>query len=91
MTSKENSITSNEREGQMNTEQREVASVVMSVVEAGAMLGCGKNKSYDLARQGKLPGLIRLNGRMVVSKAKFLRWLNGEEENQEVRSGDEDQ
>ena len=54
------------------------AKLVFSVVEAGKLLGCSRNKSYDLARQGKLPGLIRLNGRMVVSKAIFLRWLNGE-------------
>lgn len=53
--------------------------LVFTVVEAGKLLGIARNKSYALAKQGKMPGLIRLNGRMVVSKAKFLGWLNGEE------------
>ena len=53
--------------------------LVLSVPEAGKLIGCSRNKSYQLANQGKLPGLIRLNGRMVVSKAKFLRWLNGDD------------
>ena len=51
----------------------------MSVVEAGRLLGCAKNKSYQLAKQNTFP-VIRLNGRLVVPRARFMRWLNGEEE-----------
>jgi hypothetical protein len=51
----------------------------MSVVEAGRLLGCAKNKSYQLAKQNAFP-VIRLNGRLVVPKKRFMRWLNGEGE-----------
>ena len=51
--------------------------LVMSVVEAGRLLGCAKNKSYQLAKQNAFP-VIRLNGRLVVPKKRFMRWLNGE-------------
>lgn len=53
--------------------------LVMSVVAAGRLLGCAKNKSYQLAKQKAFP-VIRLNGRIVVPKARFFRWLNGEGE-----------
>lgn len=50
---------------------------VYTVREAARLLGIGKNLAYDLARQGKLPGALRLGDkRIVVSKAALDRALN---------------
>ena len=40
----------------------------MTVEEAAALLGIGRQTAYDLASQGKLPGLIKLGRRLVVSR-----------------------
>ena len=61
----------------MSAEQNQAKPLVMSVIEAGQMLNCGKNKAYQLAREGVIPSL-RLNGRIVVPRDRFMRWLNGE-------------
>ena len=52
-------------------------SLVMSVPEAGKLIGKGRNMSYKLAHAGVIP-TIRLGGRLVVPKERFMRWLNGE-------------
>ena len=52
-------------------------SEVMSVPEAGRILGKGRNKAYELAGKGAFP-VIRLDGRLVVPRNRFMRWLNGE-------------
>ena len=74
--------------------------LVMSVPEAGKLIGKGRNKAYELARRGVFPVIV-LDGRMVVPKLRFLQWLNGStpgsfqvvEENdtkkEETRDGDE--
>jgi len=51
--------------------------LVMSVPEAGKLIGKGRNKAYELARNGAFP-VIKLDGRMVVPKKRFFQWLNGE-------------
>ena len=40
----------------------------MSVDYACALLGIGRNLGYELARQGRLPGGLRLGRRVLVSK-----------------------
>jgi len=46
----------------------------LSVSQAAAMLGIGRNQAYRLARQGQLPGMIRLgDSRVVVSRATIER------------------
>ena len=55
--------------------------LTLTVPQAGALLGCGKNKSYALAKAGVIP-TIRLGSRLVVPKKKFLTWLNGQQEEQ---------
>ena len=49
-------------------------SLVLSVVEAGRLINCGRNKAYELARTGQLP-TIRLGRKLVVPRAAFVRWL----------------
>ena len=49
--------------------------LVMSVPEAGRLLGKGRNKAYELARKGVFP-VLTLDGRLVVPKQRFLDWLN---------------
>lgn len=50
----------------------------MSIPEAGYQLGVGKNKSYDLAKQGVIP-TIKLGGRFrVPAQLFFNRLLKGE-------------
>ena len=51
-------------------------SLVMTVTEAGRLLGKGKGKSYELAHKGVFP-VIYLEGRMLVPKQRFLNWVNG--------------
>lgn len=53
--------------------------LTLSVEEASAMLGISRNLGYTLAREGKLPGCIKLGERrVVVSKAAIDRLLAGD-------------
>lgn len=58
--------------------KRENVKLTISVPEAGQMLGVSRNKAYDLARQGIIP-TIRLGRKLVVPRARFEAWLNGEQ------------
>lgn len=50
--------------------------LTISVAEAAAMLGISRNLGYLLARQGKLPGVLKLGEkRLVVSKVAIERLL----------------
>ncbi|CAN7732548.1 helix-turn-helix domain-containing protein [Mesorhizobium sp. LjNodule214] len=51
-------------------------SVVMTVPEAGAKLGLGRNASYEAAARGEIP-TIRFGKLLKVPKAAFERMLNG--------------
>ena len=50
-------------------------SATMTVEEAAKLLGIGRQTAYDLAKQGKLPGAIRLGGRIVVSRPAIWKLL----------------
>jgi len=53
--------------------------VCISVVEAARMLNISKNLAYQLAREGRLPGMIRLGDkRIVVSLWQLERLLKGD-------------
>jgi predicted DNA-binding transcriptional regulator AlpA len=41
------------------------------------MLGISRGLAFQLAREGKLPGAIRLGGRIVVSRAVLEKAING--------------
>ncbi len=47
----------------------------VSVEVAAQALGIGRNTAYQLARQGKLPGVIALGKRLVVSRAALEQLL----------------
>ncbi|MFC1965708.1 helix-turn-helix domain-containing protein [Chloroflexota bacterium] len=50
--------------------------LTISVSDAAKMLGISRNLGYNLARQGKLPGVLKLGEkRMVVSKVAIERLL----------------
>ena len=50
--------------------------LTISVEEASAMLGISRNLGYNLARQGKLPGVLKLGQkRLVVSKVAIEKLL----------------
>lgn len=50
---------------------------VMTVPEAGKLLGLTRARAYDYAARGEFP-TIRLGGRILVPKARFYAWLNGD-------------
>jgi excisionase family DNA binding protein len=49
--------------------------ITYTVEEAADLLGLGRSLAYKLAASGELPGVRRLGGRYVVSKAAFDAWL----------------
>jgi excisionase family DNA binding protein len=52
--------------------------LTLTIKEAAAKLGISRNLAYQLAREGKLPGVIFLGSkRMVVSAAVIRRLLEG--------------
>lgn len=53
-------------------------SLVLSVAQAAELLGCSRGLCYQLVREGKLPGAIRLSKkRIIISRARLEAWLNG--------------
>ena len=54
---------------------KETATV--KVEEAAKILGIGRQTAYELAREGKLPGALRLGRRIVVSRSQLQSFLNG--------------
>ena len=51
---------------------------LISVAQAGRLLGISESKAYELAREGNLPGLVKLPGhRNVVRRAVVEAWLSG--------------
>ena len=54
--------------------------LTLSISEAATMLGISRNLAYELARQGELPGVIKLGQkRLVVSRIAIERLLQGED------------
>jgi len=64
----------------MNNEtSTEIQSATLKISEVATMLGINKNTAYSLARQGKLPGALRLGGRWVVSRKVIEALLDGKD------------
>lgn len=58
--------------------------MTLNIPEACALLGISRNLGYDLAKRGKLPGLIRLGEkRVVVSKLVIEKLLQGNGQSKE--------
>jgi hypothetical protein len=49
--------------------------LVLSVPEAGRLLGLARNSSYEAAKRGDIP-TVRIGGRIVVPRAALLRMLD---------------
>ena len=56
----------------MQTDERQT----VNVEEAARILGIGRQTAYELAREGKLPGALRLGHRIVVSKRALDEFLD---------------
>ena len=56
-----------------------VPSLTVNVPTAAKMLGISRGYAFELARRGDLPGAIKVGGRIVVSRQKLERTINGEE------------
>ncbi len=54
-----------------------VEKAVLTVPEAGAMLGLSRGSAYEAARRGQLP-VLRIGGLLKVPKAAFERMLEEE-------------
>jgi excisionase family DNA binding protein len=65
-----------DRKTRMQT--RPMRAETMSAVEAARRLGIGKSSLYEALARGEVPG-IRIGGRWVVPRARFERFINGEE------------
>jgi excisionase family DNA binding protein len=52
-----------------------IESATMKVEEAAKLLGIGRQTAYNLAKQGKLPGALRLGRRIVVSRKVLETFL----------------
>jgi excisionase family DNA binding protein len=48
--------------------------LTLTVKEAARLLGLGETKTYNLARDGKIPAL-RFGRRIVIPRRRFERWL----------------
>ncbi len=59
-------------------ERRRRQSRTMSVEEAADELGIGRTTAYMAARNGTLPGVIRIGRRVVVSREAIERLLAGQ-------------
>ena len=53
-----------------------VETATVKVEEAARMLGIGRQTAYELAREGKLPGALRLGRRIVVSQRALDEFLD---------------
>lgn len=54
-----------------------IVRATLTVADAAKLLGIGRQTAYDLAAKGKLPGVLRLGRRIVVSKKALERFLSG--------------
>jgi len=52
--------------------------LTVSCEVAAKMLGIGRSLAYQEARAGRLPGVIRIGTRFVVSRKRLLDFINGE-------------
>ena len=62
----------------------------LTVNEVAELLGCGRNLVYEMAKTGRLPGVLRLGRRIVVSRRAIEKLLEGRPDVGEnvVNSGD---
>lgn len=49
---------------------------MLKVPEAGALMGIGKSKAYQMAQRGEMPGLVRMGGSLRVHKKVLEDWID---------------
>lgn len=54
-----------------------VEQLTVTVPQAARMLGIGRTKAFQMARDGELPGVIRIGRVYRVSRARLLEWIDG--------------
>lgn len=54
--------------------------LTMRVEDAARLLGISRGAAYAAARTGSLPGVLRVGGRILVSKSQLQRAIDGEAE-----------
>ena len=50
----------------------------LSVPEAGAMIGLGRNASYEAAKEGRIP-VLKIGALKIVPRAKWLQMLGADD------------
>jgi excisionase family DNA binding protein len=60
--------------------------LTLNVVEASKLLGISRNLCYTLANSGKLPGVLRLGKRLVISKARLIEYIDGDHGAKEAKN-----
>ena len=58
----------------------------VNVEYAAQLLGIGRQTAYNLAKEGKLPGALRLGRRIVVSRKALEEFLDGRVRQEEGES-----
>jgi excisionase family DNA binding protein len=53
---------------------------IMNVKEAAIYLGISSNTLYEAIKQGQMRGVLRVRGRILINRQKFLEGLERERE-----------
>ena len=56
------------------TERERSSALTLTVEEAATYLGISRNSAYEAVRRGEIPN-IRIGGRIVIPRRRFLDWL----------------
>lgn len=62
------------------TAQPEPVRLTLTVEEAAALLGISRNSAYEAVRRGEIPS-VRIGGRIVIPRQRFLDWLGADDDN----------
>ncbi len=49
-----------------------------SIPESARLIGIGKARAYEMARNGEMPGVLKVGNRYLVSRKVLDAWVNGE-------------
>ena len=60
---------------------------VLTIKETAALLKMSERTVYLMAKEGRLPGAVKLGGSWRVVRAKLLAWLDAESTNVEPLEG----
>jgi len=49
-----------------------------SIPESARLIGIGKARAYEMARNGEMPGVLKVGNRYLVSRKVLDAWVDGE-------------